>query len=243
MAGHNKWSKIKNKKGNEDKKRSKVFAKMARLITVAAREGGSDPEYNPQLKTAIEQAKAENLPNDNIERAIQKAEGSQDGSSYEEVIYEGYGPGGVAVLVECLTDNRNRTAPDVRHAFDKYGGNLGQSGSVSFMFDHKGLLVIEIGQKNEDEIMMDAIEAGAEDIQAEDGFVEINTEIKDFSDVRDRLKAKGYEFFKAELSYLPSTMVALEEGPDTKNMETMIDMLEDNDDVQSVYHNWEQNED
>lgn len=242
MAGHNKWSKIKNKKGNEDKKRSKVFAKMARLITVAAREGGSDPEYNPQLKTAIEQAKAENLPNDNIERAIQKAEGSQDGSSYEEVIYEGYGPGGVAVLVECLTDNRNRTAPDVRHAFDKYGGNLGQSGSVSFMFDHKGLLVIEIGQRDEDEIMMDAIEAGAEDIQAEDGFVEINTEIKDFSDVRDRLKAKGYEFFKAELSYLPSTMVGLEEGPDTKNMETMIDMLEDNDDVQSVYHNWDQNE-
>lgn len=238
MAGHNKWSKIKNKKGAEDKKRAKVFAKMARLITVAAKEGGADPDYNPALKTAIEQAKAENLPNDNIKRAIEKASGSADGANFENVLYEGYGPSGVAVIVECLTDNRNRTAPDVRHAFDKHGGTLGQNGSVSFMFNHQGLLVIE-EDENEDEIMMDAIEAGAEDIEADEGFVEIKTDLQDFSDVRDSLKDKGYSFFKAELSYIPSNYVSLE-GDDVEKMEKLIDVLEDHDDVQAVYHNWDQ---
>ncbi len=242
MAGHNKWSKIKNKKGSADAKRGKVFSKLARLITVAAKRGGSDPEYNPQLKTAIEQAKAENLPNDNIERAIKKAEAAGEGDNYEEVIYEGYGPGGVAVLVECLTDNRNRTAPDMRHVFDKYGGNLGQNGSVSFMFEHKGLLVIEVKDLDEDQIMMDAIEAGAEDINSEDGFIEINVDMNDFAEVRDNLSERGYNFFKAELSYIPANYVELTDEKDIKNMETMIDILEDNDDVQSVYHNWVQND-
>lgn len=243
MAGHNKWSKIKNKKGSADAKKGKVFAKLARLITVAAKTGGSDPEYNPQLKTAIEQAKAENLPNDNIERAIKKAEAAGEGEGFEEVIYEGYGPGGVAVLVQCLTDNRNRTAPDMRHAFDKYGGNLGQNGSVSFMFDHKGLIVIELADLDEDQVMMDAIEAGADEISSEDGFVEIITEMGDFAQVRDALGQMGYSFFKAELAYIPGNYVSLVADEDIKNMENLVDILEDNDDVQAVHHNWDNDED
>ena len=187
MSGHNKWSKIKNKKGSEDARRGKVFTKMARAITVAVREGGADPEYNPSLKSVIEKARAENMPNDNIDRAIKKASGDGDSANYENIVYEGYGPEGVAVIVECLTDNRNRTASDVRHYFDKFGGNLGQNGSVSFMFQRKGLLLIDAESLDEEEVMMDSLDAGAEDFEADDGIFVINTAMEDFAQVRDTL--------------------------------------------------------
>ncbi|WP_425539913.1 YebC/PmpR family DNA-binding transcriptional regulator [Microaceticoccus formicicus] len=242
MAGHNKWSTIKNKKGKEDAKRGKVFTKLARMIIVAAREGGIDPEYNSSLKTAIEKAKAENMPNDNIERALKKAAGDADSDNFEEVIYEGYGPEGTAVLVSCLTDNRNRTAADVRHAFDKYGGNLGQTGSVSYMFERKGLLVLDGEKLDEEEFMMEALEAGAEDFTSEDGIFEVVTATDDFSSARDTLSAAGHEFLKAELYYLPSNYNDINSEENIKNMEKMIDALEDNDDVQDVYHNWNEPE-
>lgn len=238
MAGHNKWSKIKNKKGSEDARRGKIFTKLAREIIVAVKEGGADPEYNSSLKTAIEKAKAENMPNDNIERAIKKGSGSNEQDNYEEVVYEGYGPAGIAVIVSCLTDNRNRTAPEVRHAFDKYGGNLGQSGSVMFTFNKKGLLVIDKGNYDEEEVMMMAIDAGAEDFSSTDDQFEIITEVAEFSNVRDSLIKEGFKFEVAELMYLASNEVDVENEDDIKNLTKMIDMLEDNDDVQNVYHNW-----
>lgn len=240
MAGHSKWNNIKNRKGKEDAKRGKVFTKLARYIMVAAKEGGGDPEYNPSLKAAIDKAKAENMPNDNIERAIKKGTGESGSDSYEEIIYEGYGPSGTAIIVNCLTDNRNRTASDVRHAFDKYGGNLGQSGSVSFMFDRKGFIAIERSESmDEDELTMLAIELGAEEFEAEEDGFEVIMEPSDFNVVRNGLQESGYSFAAAELTYLPQNMVTLQDEKDIKNMEKLIDMLEDNDDVQEVYHNWE----
>ncbi|HZK33520.1 MAG TPA: YebC/PmpR family DNA-binding transcriptional regulator [Tissierellaceae bacterium] len=240
MAGHSKWSNIKERKGKEDAKRAKEFSKLGRYIMVAAKEGGSDLEYNPALKAAIEKAKAANMPNDNIERAVKKGAGELEGESYEEIIYEGYGPGGIAVFVECLTDNRNRTAPDVRHAFDKGGGNLGQSGCVRFMFDRKGILAIERADSiDEDELTMTAIDLGAEDFISEDEGFEIITTPEDFNSVRDGLKEEGYEFVIAELTYIPQNTIELTDPKDIKSMETLIDLLEDNDDVQEVYHNWE----
>ena len=240
MAGHSKWNNIKNRKGKEDAKRGKVFTKLARYIMVAAKEGGGDPDYNPSLKAAIDKAKAENMPNDNIERAIKKGIGEAGSDSYEEIIYEGYGPSGTAIIVNCLTDNRNRTASDVRHAFDKYGGNLGQSGSVSFMFDRKGFIAIERSESiDEDELTMLAIELGAEDFEADENGFEVIMEPSDFNVVRNGLQESGYSFAAAELTYLPQNMVTLQEEKDIKNMEKLIDMLEDNDDVQEVYHNWE----
>lgn len=240
MAGHSKWNNIKNKKGKEDAKRAKEFTKLGRYIMVAAREGGMDPDYNPSLKTAIEKAKAVNMPNDNIERAIKKGGGELDAGDFEEIIYEGYGPQGIAVFVTCLTDNRNRTAPDVRHAFDKCGGNLGQSGCVTFMFDQKGVIAIErFDGLDEDELTMEAIDLGAEDITLEEEGLEIITSVEDFTAVRDGLQDKGYKFAMAELSYIPQNMVKLEDAKDIEKMEKLIDMLEDNDDVQEVYHNWE----
>lgn len=240
MAGHSKWSNIKNKKGKADAKRAKEFTKLGRNISVAAREGGGDPEYNAALKSAIEKAKAGNMPNDNIDRAIKKGTGDSDGAAFEEIIYEGYGPSGVAVIVSCLTDNRNRTAADVRHGFDKYGGNLGTNGSVSFMFDRKGIIGIErIDSIDEDELTMQAIDLGAEDIESEEDGFEIITSIEDFNQVRDGLSEAGYSFVIAELSYLPQTTVELTDEEDIKNMNKMIDLLEDNDDVQDVYHNWD----
>jgi YebC/PmpR family DNA-binding regulatory protein len=240
MSGHSKWSTIKHKKGKEDARRGKVFTKLARYIMVAAKEGGGDPDYNPSLKAAIDKAKAENMPNDNIDRAIKKGTGEMGSESFEEIIYEGYGPSGVAVIVNCLTDNRNRTASDVRHAFDKFGGNLGQSGSVSFMFDRKGLLAIEkTDEIDEDELTLLAIELGAEDfISEEDGF-EVITDPSSFNAVRDGLEVAGYSFIAAEITFIPQTYTALESEEDIKNIEKMIDMLEDNDDVQEVYHNWD----
>lgn len=241
MAGHSKWNNIKNKKGKEDAKRGKVFTKLGRYIMVAAKEGGPDPDYNPALKTAIEKAKAENMPNDNIERAIKKGSGELGDANFEEIIYEGYGPGGIAVFATCLTDNRNRTAPDIRHAFDKFGGNLGQSGCVTFMFDRKGIIGIErVDSINEEELMLQAIELGAEDFESgEEGF-EITTAPEDFSKVRDGLKELGYEFVIVEVSYIAQNTISLTEEEDIKNMEKLIDALEDNDDVQDVYHNWEE---
>lgn len=239
MSGHNKWSSIKDKKGKEDAKRGKIFTKIARMISVAVREGGPDPDYNPSLKSAIEKAKAENMPNDNIQRAIKKGSGEDSGASYEKIIYEGYGPEGVAVIVNCLTDNRNRTAADIRHAFDKFGGNLGQNGSVIFMFDHKGVLTIDKKDKDEEEFMLEAIDAGAEDVQMEEDLFVVTTSMDDFAKVRDNLLENGYEFHTADLFYLPQNETAVEDPEAQKKLQKMIDMLEDNDDVQSVFHNWQ----
>lgn len=244
MAGHSKWSNIKNRKGKADSQRAKLFTKLSRYITVAAKEGGADLSYNTALKSAVDKAKAENMPNDNIERAIKKGTGDLEGANYEEVQYEGYGPSGVAVLVECLTDNRNRTASDVRHAFDKYGGNLGATGCVSWVFDRKGLIVIEKTESiSEEELTLQAIEAGAEDFSSEEEVYEIITSVEDFISVRESLEKNGYSISSAELSHLPQNTVKLTEEIDVKNMIKMIEALEDSDDVQNVYHNWEVPED
>ena len=227
------------RKGKQDAKKGKMFTKIGRYIMVAAREGGSDPEYNAALKGAIEKAKAANMPNDNIERAIKKGAGELEGAVFTELTYEGYGPGGVAVLVECLTDNTNRTAADVRSYFVKGKGNLGTNGCVSFMFDHKGVLVIDKAEgMDEEEVEMAAIEAGAEDFQVEETHFEVYTEVADFSEVRDALANEGYEFSMAELRYLPQTMTQLTNADDIKYMQKMIDLFEENDDVQNIYHNW-----
>lgn len=240
MAGHSKWNNIKNKKGKEDARRAKIFTKLGRYIMVAAKEGGGDPDYNPALKAAIEKAKAENMPNDNIDRAVKKGTGELGATNFEEITYEGYGPAGIAVFATCLTDNRNRTAPDVRHAFDKCGGNLGQSGCVSFMFDRKGLIAIErIDSIDEDELTMLAIDLGAEDFISEAEGFEIITSPEEFNDIRDGLQNNGYTFAMAEVTYIPQNTITLTNEEDIKNMEKLIDMLEDNDDVQEVYHNWQ----
>ena len=240
MAGHSKWNNIKNKKGKEDAKRGKEFTKLARYIMVAAKEGGGDMEYNPALKAAVEKAKAANMPNDNIDRAIKKGTGEIGGESYEEINYEGYGPGGVAVYVNCLTDNRNRTASDVRHAFDKFGGNLGQTGCVSFMFDRKGLLAIERKDSiDEDELMLLAIDLGAEDFDSDEYAYEITTSPGDFNNIRDSLSGQGYEFQMAEIGFIPQNTTELTNEEDIKNMVKLIEALEDSDDIQEIYHSWE----
>ncbi|MBZ2387147.1 YebC/PmpR family DNA-binding transcriptional regulator [Anaerococcus murdochii] len=237
MSGHNKWSKIKNKKGSEDAKKGKIFTKHARNITVAAREGGLDPDYNASLKTAIEMAKADNMPNDNIDRAIKKASGEAGGGNFERIIYEGYGPGGVAFIVDCLTDNKNRTAPDIRHIFDKFGGNLGTDGSVMFLFEKKGEIVVNGEGKDFDEFMMDALEAGASDVDdLEEGYFEALTEVSDFNDSVDKLREMGYKIERANISYLANE---IEVDPDHhEKLFKLVDALEDNDDVQEVYNNW-----
>ena len=237
MSGHNKWSKIKNKKGSEDAKKGKIFTKHARNITVAAREGGLDPEYNASLKTAIEMAKADNMPNDHIDRAIKKASGEAGGDNFERIIYEGYGPGGVAFIVDCLTDNKNRTAPDVRHIFDKFGGNLGTDGSVMFLFEKKGEIVVNGEGKDFDEFMMDALEAGASDVDdIEEGYFQVLTEVNDFNDTVEKLREMGYKIEKANVSYLAND---IEVDPSHhEKLFKLIDALEDNDDIQEVYYNW-----
>lgn len=238
MSGHNKWTSIKNKKGKEDAKRGKVFTKIARMIMVAVRESGSDPNYNSALKTAIEKAKTENMPNDNIERAIKKAAGDGTSNNFEEIQYEGYGPEGTAVIVSCLTDNKNRTASDVRHAFDKHGGNLGQTGSVSFLFERKGLIIIDAEGLEEETVMMDALDCGADDFQREEEIYRLTSAPEDFSAVRDGLLEKGYSFLAADTVYLPLTEANIEDPTNVNSMVKLVEMLEDNDDVQSVYHNW-----
>ena len=241
MSGHSKWHNIQKTKGAADAKRSQIFTKIAREMIVAVKTGGSgDPNNNSRLATVIAKAKAANMPNDNIKRTIDKALGSGNTDSYENVVYEGYGPCGVAVIVEALTDNRNRTAPFVRHIFDKYGGNLGATGCVSWSFDQKGVIVIEREDLDEDVVMMDALDAGADDMSADDDCFEITTSPDAFGEVLAKLEEKGYVFASAEVEMVPQNYVKLENEDDIKNMEKLIDLLEENDDVQNVYHNWEQ---
>lgn len=243
MSGHSKWSTIKRKKEKTDNARAKVFTKIGREIAVAVKEGGPDPASNSKLKDIIAKAKANNVPNDNIDRIIKKASGDGNSANYEEIIYEGYGPSGIAVMVETLTDNRNRTAAEMRHYFDKNKGNMGQSGCVSFMFSHCGSIVIEAEDMDEEKLMEDALEAGASDfIRDEDVFI-VRTEPNDLGLVRDDLEEKGYKFVSAELEYIPSTYTKLTDEEDLKMMSRLLDMMEENDDVQDVWHNLENPED
>lgn len=240
MSGHSKWNNIKRKKEKTDGQKAKIFTRMGREISVAIREGGSaDPSTNSKLKDAIAKAKANNVPNDNIERILKKAASEGSGENYEALQYEGYGPCGIAVIVETLTDNRNRTAADLRHYFDKCGGNLGQTGCVSFMFNKKGKLIVEAEGLDEDKVMEDALEAGASDFAADEDVFEITTEPEDFSAVRDDLEAKGYTFVAAEVQMVPDVLTAITDPDAIKNMEKLLDMLDDNDDVQDVWHNWD----
>lgn len=242
MSGHNKWSTIKQKKGKNDAARAKVFTKIGRELIVAIRDGGSaDPNVNSKLRDCIAKAKAANVPNDNIDRIIKKAASSNEGDNYESVTYEGYGPSGIAVIVEALTDNRNRTAGEVRHYFDKFGGNMGTPGCVGFMFSKKGVLVIEREDldKDEDAVMEDALEAGASDFEADEDIFTVYTEPDDFGVIRDDLTAKGYVFASAEVEQVPSTYTKIDDEETQVKMQKMLDMFEDNDDIQNVWHNWE----
>ena len=240
MSGHSKWNNIKRKKEKTDAQRAKVFTKIGKEMAVAIREGGADPVSNSKLRDLIQKAKANNVPNDNIDRIIKKFSGD-NAVNYEEMVYEGYGPCGVAVIVEAMTDNRNRTASEVRHAFDKFGGNLGQSGCVSYLFEDKGVIVIEKDAKiDEDKLMETALEAGAEDFLTEDDCYEIYTETSDVYAIKDALEAAGYTVLSAEEDKVPSNYITLEGEDDIKHMQLLLDALEDNDDVSDVYHNWEE---
>lgn len=240
MSGHSKWKNIMHKKEKTDSQRAKVFTKIGKEIAMAVRDGGADPVSNSKLSDLIAKAKANNVPNDNIERAIKKASGADGNVNYEVIMYEGYGPSGVAVIVETTTDNRNRTGADVRHYFDKYGGNLGTTGCVSYMFSDKGVIVINAEGIDEEKLMEDALEAGAEDIANEDEVFEITTDPADFSAVAKALTEKGYTFVSAEQSKIPANYVTLEDEDAIKNMEKLLDMFDDNDDVTNVWHNWEE---
>ncbi len=243
MSGHSKWHNIQKTKGAADAKRSAVFTKIAKEIIVAVKQGGSgDPANNSRLATVVAKAKAANMPNDNIKRTIDKALGANNTDNYESVTYEGYGPCGVAVIVEALTDNRQRTAPEVRHYFDKFGGNLGAQGCVSWSFDRKGVIVIdnEDEELDEDTVMMDALEAGAEDMQSEGTVFEVTTDPESFAEVHKALEAKGYTFVSAEVEMVPQNYITLTSEEDVKMMEKLLSYLEDNDDVQNVWHNWQQ---
>ena len=244
MAGHSKWSKIKNSKGAADQQRGKVFQKFSKEIYVAAKSGGPDPSSNPALRLKIEKAKAANMPNDNINRAIKKASSSGEGENYEEINYEGYGPNGVGVLVLALTDNRNRSATNIRVAFNKNGGSLGETGSVSYMFDRKGYIAIEREglDIDEDTMMMSVLEAGVEELETSDDVFEIYTDPADLNDVRDALEAEGYKIAQAESTMVPQTLMDID--PDKENQfRMMIEKLEDDDDVQEVFHNANLSED
>ncbi|MBQ9937376.1 MAG: YebC/PmpR family DNA-binding transcriptional regulator [Oscillospiraceae bacterium] len=241
MSGHSKWNNIKRKKEKTDAQKAKVFTKIGREIAVAVKEGGADPSSNSKLRDLIAKAKANNVPNDNIDRVIKKA-GSNDGKDYETIVYEGYGPSGIAVIVECLTDNRNRTAADMRHYFDKFGGNMGQSGCVSYLFSESGIIVIENNSLDEDEVMEACVEAGAGDFEFQDDIVEIVTEPSELSSVREALSQK-YNIISAEVEKIPSTYVRIDDAEIANKMNLLLSHMEDNDDVQNVYHNWENMED
>ncbi|MBU5265783.1 YebC/PmpR family DNA-binding transcriptional regulator [Virgibacillus proomii] len=240
MAGHSKWKNIQRRKNAQDAKKGKIFMRHAKDIYTAAKQGGGDMTTNPSLRLAVEKAKADNMPNDNIDRAIKKATGTLDGVSYEELTYEGYGPGGVAVIVHVLTDNKNRTAADIRHAFKKNNGNLGENGSVSFMFDRRGYIVItdENNTMNEDELTLEALEAGAEDIQPQDGAYEIFTAPEELAAVVDHLRSAGYEIADSEVTLIPQTTTTVSEN-DVEKMLKLIETLEENEDVQDIHHNLE----
>lgn len=244
MAGHSKWSNIKHAKGRADAARSKLFARITKEIILAAKDGGPNPDYNVKLKQAIAKAKDNNMPNDNINRAILRGSGQLEGVNYEELLYEGYGPGGIAIMVEVITDNRNRTAGEMRHIFDKYGGNLGETGSVGWMFQRKGVLVIdkeEYPELTEDEIMLDALEAGAEDLVDDEEVFEIYTSQGDFDQVREAL-AEKYKFLVAEISNIPDNTLEVEEE-NLDMLKKLLFFLNDNDDVQNVYDNAEYEDD
>ena len=238
MSGHSKWHNIQAKKGKADAQRGAVFTKIGREIAIAVREGGANPESNGKLRDIIAKAKANNMPNDNIQRSIKKASGELSNVVYEEITYEGYAPGGVAVIVDCISDNRNRTASDIRHCFAKYGGNLGTTGSVGFMFDERGVLVVEREPgSDEDEMMMIALDAGAEDVKVDDDVYEILTAPNDFSTVRENLEKQGITFLSAEVAKIPQNTVEVTDPDTVLKIRKMLDLLEENDDVQNVFHN------
>ncbi len=240
MSGHSKWATIKRAKGKTDAARGKIFTKIGREIAVAVKFGGPDPSTNSKLRDVIAKAKSNNMPGDNIMRSIKKASGELGAINYENITYEGYGPGGTAVIVETLTDNKNRTASEIRHIFDRAGGSMGTNGCVSYLFSNKGVIIIEKTDKmNDDEVMMATLEAGAEDFNIdEDGNYEVMTDPNEFSNVRDKLEKAGYEFVSAEVSMLPSNYIALDDD-NTKKVLRMLDSFDENDDVQNVYHNAE----
>lgn len=238
MSGHSKWSNIKHKKEKSDAAKAKVFTKIGKEIAMAVKAGGPDPAVNGKLRDLIAKAKSNNVPNDNIDRIIKKSSGA-DAVDYEEVTYEGYGPSGVAVIVIATTDNRNRTGGNVRHAFDKFGGNLGQPGCVSFMFSDKGVIVVDKDTADEDKLMEDSLESGAEDFSSDGDVYEIYTLPEDVDAVADALREKGYELLSAEKDKIPANYVALSNEDDIKNMNKMLDMLEEDEDISDVYHNWE----
>lgn len=241
MSGHSKWSNIKHKKEKSDAQKAKVYTKLGREIAVAVKSGGPDPSINAKLKDIIAKARANNMPSENVQRCIKKAAGGDDTANYEEVVYEGYGPSGVAVIVETLTDNRNRTAADVRHAFDKFGGNMGATGCVSWSFKEKGVIVIEkASNMDDDEMTMEALDLGAEDFEVMEEAYEVTTSPEDFSAVRDAFEEKGYSILEAEVSKIPDNYTKLTDEKDILAMQRMIDLLEENDDVQNIYHNWEE---
>lgn len=238
MSGHSKWANIKNKKEKTDNQRGKIFTKIGRELAIAVKEGGGDPNGNSKLRDVIAKAKAANMPNDNILRSIKKAAGELGSVNYEEITYEGYGPNGIAMIVEVVTDNRNRTAAEIRHLFDKSGGSLGASGCVSWMFNKRGLLIVEKSVSvNEDELMMQALDAGAEDFVPLDDVYEIYTDANDFTVVREALEADGYSFLSAEISMIPQTTVDATEEELADKVERMVERFEDNDDVQEIFHN------
>ena len=241
MAGHSKWANIQHRKGKQDKLRSKLFSKLAKEITVAAKMGDPDPEKNPRLRLAVKEAKSNSVPKDVIDRAIKKSQGG-DAENYDEIRYEGYGPNGIAIIVEAMTDNRNRTAGSVRHHFDKYGGSLGTTGCVSWSFDRKGVIILdnEDGDLDEDTVMMDALDAGAADFQPEEGCFTVYTSPDDINTVAKALEDKGYKFDSAQIEMVPQSYQKLDKQEDRDNMEKMLDLFEEDDDVQNVWHNWDQ---
>ncbi len=238
MSGHSKFANIKHKKEKADAQKGKIFTKLGRELVVAIKEGGPDPESNSKLRDAIAKCKSNNMPNETIMRSIKKASGEQN-VDYEEITYEGYGPSGVAVLVECLTENHNRTAADVRYVFSRNGGNLGTKGSVAFMFDKKGQIFVEVEGQDEEELMMMALDAGAEDFSVEDGVAEILTDPASFSEVYESLEKAGVTISSGEITQIPQNTVSIDDEETQAQMEKLIDLLEDLDDVQNVYHNWE----
>ena len=238
MSGHSKWHNIQAKKGKADAQRGAIFTKIGREIAIAVREGGANPESNGKLRDVIAKAKANNMPNDNIQRSIKKASGELSNVVYEEMTYEGYAPGGVAIIVDTISDNRNRTASDIRHCFAKYGGNMGTTGSVGFMFDTRGVLVVErTPGMDEDELMMMALDAGAEDVRPDEDVVEILTDPNEFSKVREALEQQGLTFLSAEIQKLPQNTVEVTDPETIEKIQKMLDLLEESDDVQNVYHN------
>ncbi len=244
MSGHSKWHNIAKRKGANDAKKAKIFTKIGREMAIAIKEGGSaNPDFNSRLRDAIAKAKANNMPNDNIKRTLDKYSGANGQVNYEANDYEGYGVGGVAVVVETLTDNKKRTVADVRHLFDKYGAGLGASGCVAWQFDKKGVIIMERGDYDEDTVMMQALEAGAEDFQADEDTFEIYTDPDEFSAVREALETLGYSFVEAGVERVPQNYITLENEEDMAKMRRLLDNLEDNDDVQAVYHNWENEDD